>query len=583
LSLAVVNPVGEDVNVTVADDGSGRYTAGAYTFTAPAYNDITIATTLDPAIQNASGENISVSVTGASSGQTDSTTVVLNDVVPEYTVSSNTPVTEGNDIVLSLAVVNPVGEDVNVTVADDGTGRYTAGAYTFTSPDYLDITIPTSINAGLDNQQIIQVDVTGASSGETDTTNVTLNDLLPTYTLTVRNTSDASITTLVEGGTIRLDLGVTDTVGEDVDWSVSPADARLGATSGTFSSPGYVDIDITTSAPTTFEDNVDLTFTVTGQSSGVQATDTLQLQDGPADITYTLAAPASDVTEGNNWSFTVNSTLANTGTYEDFDWSLTNADFRFGTTSGTITAAQFNAGGGSHTVNITDTSSSNVYQGPVTVTVSGTGATYGNSANDSFNIVDAAGALVSVTGPTSVNDGGTAAALTIDISPSNTGSYYFPASAGTTTGTGSQSYGVYLDTGGGPAFVGLNSTIRFNTDFTISGRGNVTPGAFDNTGYVSNGTWATGVTTEVSSDYYIRATLNSTDSVAGFTTTGTFGSWIQMSSNLVWDLGIVNSSGNDSSQRSIKFEIADDAAGNNILDTFNAYWLGVEVDYSGGF
>jgi len=51
----------------------------------------------------------------------------------------------------------------------------------------------------------------------------------------------------------------------------------------------------------------------------------------------------------------------------------------------------------------------------------------------------------------------------------------------------------------------------------------------------------------------------------------------------VWDLGIVNSSGNDSSQRSIKFEIADDAAGNNILDTFNAYWLGVEVDYSGGF
>jgi len=222
--------------------------------------------------------------------------------------------------------------------------------------------------------------------------------------------------------------------------------------------------------------------------------------------------------------------------------------------------------------------SNDVYQTTSAFTIEATSVDYTDTHAVTIN--NAAGALVSVTGPSSVGDDNTVFA--VDISPSNIGSYSFPAGVGTTTGTGSQSWGIFVDTGGGPAYVSLNSSIRFKTDFTIEGRGNSTPGNDQNTGFVSNGTWATGVTTQSSSNYYIRATLNSTDSVAGFTTSGTFGSWIQISSDQTWDLGVVNSSGSQSSQRSIKFEIADDAAGNNILDTFNAYWLGVEVDYSGG-
>lgn len=417
LSLAVVNPVPEDVNVTVADDGSGRYTAGAYTFTAPNYNDITIATTLDPAIQNALGASIDVTVTGATSGQTDSTTVVLNDLVPIYEViTSQASYVEGDTIVVGLNVTNSVGENVDLAISDDGTGRYSTAGDTFiwTGLSYGNLNIPTSINAGIDNPQTITLTVTGQSSGVQDTVTFDLTDLLPTYSLTIRNTSNTSITTLVEGGTIRLDLGVTDTVGEDVDWSVSPADARLSATSGTFSSPGYVDIDITTSAPTTFENDPVLTFTVTGQSSGVQASDTLTLQDGPADITYTLTAPAGNVTEGDAWSFTVIASLTNTGTYEDFDWSIT-GDARVNAT-GQITAADFVTGSGTVTVNRTSTSDP-VYQGPTTITVDGTGATYSNTASDTFSLVDEAGSLNSVTGLDSLNDGGTGTNYTFAITP----------------------------------------------------------------------------------------------------------------------------------------------------------------------
>ena len=576
LSLAVVNPVSEDVNVTVADDGSGRYTAGAYTFTSPAYNDITIATTLDPAIQNALGENISVSVTGASSGQTDSTTVVLNDVVPIYEViTSQTSYVEGDTIVVGLNFTNSVEEDVDLAISDDGTGRYSTAGDTFTwnGSSYGNLNIPTSINAGTDNPQTITLTVTGQSSGVQDTVTFDLTDLLPTYSLTIRNTSNTSVTSLVEGATIRLDLGVTDAVGEDVDWSVSPADARLSATSGTFTSPGYVDIDITTSAPGTFENDPLLTFTVTGQTTGVQATDTLTLEDGAADITYTLTAPAGNVTEGDAWSFTVVASLTNTGTYEDFDWDIT-GDTRVNA-SGQITAAQFSSGGGSVTVNRTSTSDP-VYQGPTTITVDGTGATYSNTASDTFSLVDEAGSLNSVTGPASINDGGTAASATIAINPSNAGSYSFPTSSNTTTGTGSQSYA--LSFGGSPA--SANAYIKFANDFKIKGVGNITPGS-NSFLEVDNGTWATGVTSELASDYEIRATLNSSSTSSNSSFTGTFGSWLGLGTNRTWELDVTNSTGIETPQYSIQFEIRD-VATSTVQDTFSVYYIGVEIDTSGG-
>lgn len=174
-------------------------------------------------------------------------------------------------------------------------------------------------------------------------------------------------------------------------------------------------------------------------------------QPAVPDITYTLTAPAGNVTEGDAWSFTVVATLINTGTYEDFNWNIT-GDSRVNAT-GTITAAQFSSGSGTVTVNRTSTNDP-IYQGSTTITVNGTGATYGNSGNDTFSLVDEAAQITGITGPTTITDGGTAVTLSIDpttvaaleadaaggncrgsFTLTSTGDFTVAASSGATIGT----------------------------------------------------------------------------------------------------------------------------------------------------
>ena len=217
---------------------------------------------------------------------------------------------------------------------------------------------------------------------------------------------------------------------------------------------------------------------------------------------------------------------------------------------------------------------SDVYQGPSAVTVEATSTEA--SDTQAITVTDVIETLVSVTGPTPINDGGTASSLSIDINPSNDNAYNFPTSGGT-SGTGSQSYGLYLD---GGTTVTINASIKFANDFKIKGVGNITPGS-NSLLEVDNGTWATGVTSELASDYEIRATLNSSSTSSNSSFTGTFNSWLGLGTDRNWNLAITNSTGSETPQYSIQFEIRD-VATSTVQDTFTTYYLGCEVDFSGG-
>lgn len=390
ITLDVTDAVTENVNYTITDDGTGRYSVAGGAFTAPSYSNITLVTTETPA--NSGTQTLTIEVTGAVSGVTNSCTVQLTDKLPTYTVTTAAAsVVEGNDIVIELAVQNPVDEDVNYTISNDGSSRYSVVGGVFTKPSYADITLPTTINAALQGTQTLTITVTGAESGVSDTVTVDLTDLVPVYTLTIRNTGGSSITSISEGSEIALDLGVTNAVGETVSWAVTgDSEARALTSSGDFTSAAYEDASVQIASTASFVGTETWTFTATGDESGVVATDTIDILEGGVTITYGLTAPAGNVVEGTDWSFSVTATLVSTGTYEDFAWVLTDADARFPTTTGTITAAQFSAGSGTHVVTISDCTATFKPEGALLITVEGSGATYGNSASDTFNYVDGA-------------------------------------------------------------------------------------------------------------------------------------------------------------------------------------------------
>ena len=503
LSLAVTNPVPEDVGVTITDDGSGRYSTTVADFTSTGYADITIPTTLNAALQGA--QNLTVTVTGNTSGQTDSTTVVLNDVTPVYEViTSQASYVEGDTVVVGLNFTNGVGEDVDLAISDDGTGRYSTAGDTFiwNGSSYANLNITTSIDAAINNSQTITLTVTGQSSGVQDTVtfdltdavpvytvsvpntvegddivitigntgvnvgetvNVTitddgtgrydtvgpysvtntgtvtipttllsstdannpitvtatgassgvsandtfdLTDVLPSYTISFLNTSNTPITTIQEGGTIRLSLGVTNSNGEQVSWAITgDSQGRLASSSGDFTTP-YNSQDVVINVDTGFVGPEVFTITVTGDDSGATAQDTITVTEAAAVRTNVINMVATTVTEGDSYSFDITQTLQNTATYADFDYEIT-GDTRANVALTTITAAAFAGGSGTVTINPT-TTSDNLYQGPQTITISGTGT------SDTFSLEDEAQQITGITGPTTINDGGTAPTIAID-------------------------------------------------------------------------------------------------------------------------------------------------------------------------
>ena len=222
------------------------------------------------------------------------------------------------------------------------------------------------------------------------------------YTISFLNTSNTPITTIQEGGTIRLALGVTNSIGEQVSWAITgDSQGRLASSSGDFTTP-YNSQDVVINVDTGFVGPEVFTITVTGDVSGATAQDTITVTEAAAVRTNVINMVATTVTEGDSYSFDITQTLQNTATYADFDYEIT-GDTRANVALTTITAAAFASGSGTVTINPT-TTSDDIYQGPQTITISGTGT------SDTFSLVDEAPSYGAFSvSPTSIDEDGTVA------------------------------------------------------------------------------------------------------------------------------------------------------------------------------
>jgi len=352
-------------------------TAGGDTMIMTSTMDLTaVLDQLPPEGTQAFVVNVSDTVGGAAIATFNSS---ITDVVPVYTVlTSAGSYTEGNTVVIGLDVTNSVGENVDYAIEDDGTGRYSVAGGTFIwgGTSYANLNLPTTVLATEEGTQTITITVTGQSTGIQDTVEFDLTDLVPTYGLTIASP-------VTEGNDITLDLSVTNSVGETVSWALTgDSQGRAGASSGDFTSPTYANVVVTTTEDAGFVGPEVWTFTVTGDDSGQTAQQTVTVNEAGIVRTNLIDMVATTVTEGDGYSFTVTQTLQNTATYADFAYEIT-GDARANVGSTTITAATFASNSGVVTISPT-TTSSDVYEGPQTITISGTGT------SDTFSLVDAA-------------------------------------------------------------------------------------------------------------------------------------------------------------------------------------------------
>ena len=352
-------------------------TAGGDTMIMTSTMDLTaVLDQLPPEGTQAFTVNVSDTVGGAAIATFDSS---ITDVVPVYEVlTSAGSYTEGSTVVIGLNVTNSVGENVDYAIEDDGTGRYSVagGTFVWNGSSYANLNLPTTVLATEEETQTITITVTGQSTGIQDTVEFDLTDLVPTYGLTIASP-------VTEGNDITLDLSVTNSVGETVSWALTgDTQGRASASSGDFTAPTYDDVVVGTTENTGFVGPEVWTFTVTGDDSGQTAQQTVTVNEAGIVRTNVIDMVATTVTEGDGYSFTVTQTLQNTATYADFAYEIT-GDTRANVGSTTITAATFASNSGVVTISPT-TTSSDVYEGPQTITISGTGT------SDTFSLVDAA-------------------------------------------------------------------------------------------------------------------------------------------------------------------------------------------------
>lgn len=145
----------------------------------------------------------------------DSISVVINDtsttpVVPSYTLTTATSITEGNTLTLNLAPTNPNGETVNWSITGDTAGR-AASSGTFGSVTGNDsATVSIAMNGQLQGAQTWTITATGASSGASDSTTVTVNDATQSVNLVANQASIDEGQTATYSATVTNPLSLGD-------------------------------------------------------------------------------------------------------------------------------------------------------------------------------------------------------------------------------------------------------------------------------------------------------------------------------------------------------------------------------------
>lgn len=409
----------------------------------------------------------------------DGKVITLNDtsVYPQYTIAGS-DVTEGDDITMEVTIaggteVNPSGDTVSWEIVAPDSRITTSSGTVSVSSSPQTFTISTTSVSGYYEGTNVAVGQLRLSNNDTppviDIDTLLMSDAAPS------NGAITGPTTIAEDGSsnswsFTIQNGVpgsnyywfVDGV-QDADFTSTPprtgsrTSLTVDSTANSITAGGNTMImtstmDLAAALDGTTE-NESFTIRVYDAASGGNEVANYAVSISDNNITYGAVDPASQtVVEGNDISFTITATLVGGASYENFNWTITDDGTGRYATSGTITAAAFTSGGGSVTVDVTTTNDADI-QGPQSLTIDGTGATYGNSP--------------SATGAVTFNDAAAVYELDVDntsLAEDSGGTFTFDMGA-TSANIPDGTYNFWLiapSTGTSAVFTGGSRDLSFN-------------------------------------------------------------------------------------------------------------------------
>ena len=449
----------QSITITASDDKLSE-TAESFTVTLGA-----ITSTLSSQLSLKSGaksatatiaqsDPITISISGPSSVDEGSTTT-------NYTVSlSPTGVKPTADLTVSYATADGTATAGTDYTAKSGTLTFTnaaAGAQTFTvstTEDTTDegtgetftVTISSPLGGGGPSPSL--------GTSKTVTTTITDDDDAPSgITLSASPNSlgeddgktSITVTATLTGSALPSDTVVTigalsGTATKDTDYSVNTALASITISANSTSGTDTLEITPTDDTVVEGDETIIVSGTTTTQvgltvsSATVTLTDDNKTTTTPTDdkdsAELSISGPSSNVSEGSNATFTVTLSAA-VAAEVTVAWSAPlGTDAASGTdlsaTSGTVTFAENSAAGMTQTITITATDdklsetaeSFTVTLGTITSTLSSQVSLKSGASSATATIAESDPITISISGPSSVDEGDATSAYTVSLSPS---------------------------------------------------------------------------------------------------------------------------------------------------------------------
>ena len=433
----------QSFDVAIADDdlseGTEKFTVTLGTITSDVSSQVSVKSDGGSVTTTiAESDPITVTLSGPSA-------VDEGDTTSSYTVSlSPSGVTPTDDLTVAYAT-----SDGTATAGDDYTA--TSGTLTFTATDTAGKTVTVStIEDTLDESgETFKFAISNpqggggpapslSSTAKSVTTTITDDDATPTaITLSVDPTSvgesdsatGITVTATLDGdSTLTSDTTVTISIGGTAgssDYTVTSALASVTISAGDTSGTGTLTVTPKTDAVV----EGDETIVVSGSATGFTVSDAAITLEDDDTAEVSITGPSSNVAEGSNAGFTV--TLSATVAKQvKVAWSATAgtaSSSDFSPASGTVTFPTGSAPRATRTFsvavtddNLSETSESfTVSLGDITSDVSSQVSVKSDGGSVTTTIAESDPITVSLSGPTSVDEGDTTGSYTVSLSPSN--------------------------------------------------------------------------------------------------------------------------------------------------------------------
>ena len=421
----------------------------------------------------AESDPITISISGPSS-------VDEGDATTAYTVSlSPSGVKPTSDLTVSYATSDGTATSGTDYTAKSGTLTFTnaaAGSQTFTVE-----TTEDAIDEGTGETLTVAISSPSGGGGpspslgtsKTVTTTITDDDDAPSGIALSANPSSLgeddgktsiTVTATLQGGSARTSATVV-TIGtlsgsatKDTDYAVNTALGSITIPANTTSATGTLEITPTDDEVVEGDETIIVSGTTTTQVGLTVSSATVTLTDDDKTTTddpndkdgaeLSISGPASNVSEGSDATFTVTLSRA-VAAAVTVAWSAPlktdaaeGADL--GATSGTVTFAANSAAGATQTIAISTTDdklsesaeSFTVTLGTITSTVSSQVSLKSGASSATATIAASDPITISVSGPSSVDEGDATANYTVSLSPSGvTPTEDLTVSYGTSDGT----------------------------------------------------------------------------------------------------------------------------------------------------